>query len=246
MGLTSGGGSVITDGLIFYIDPANTKSYVSGSDPINMLDGAHTGSLKSGTSFSGENLGSWEFDGTDDYIDFGEMPPLFEYFPIGTAKDNPWSTSIWVNGYTANGVFLEFPYVEVNSLYAYSFAFAFNGTHLYFGGKYANIKIRESEPFAGGVTAFSTTNWNHVSMTFDGVDYTALSSYKLYVNGALIPIELITPNITNFLTKSIRIGGGSTAFPWLGNIGNVMLYSKTLSSDEIKQNYNAMRGRYGI
>ena len=71
------------------------------------------------------NTYSLDFDGIDDYVDVGEIPPLFKNFPIGTAKDNPWSTSIWVNGNTANGVFLEFPYVEVNSLYAYSFAFAF-------------------------------------------------------------------------------------------------------------------------
>ena len=181
------------------------------------------------------NTYSLDFDGMDDYVDVGEIPPLFKNFPIGTAKDNPWSASMWVKGSTS-GAFLQLPYVETNIVGARAFAFAFNGTYLYFGGKFANIKIRESEPFAGGVTAFSTTDWNHVLMTFDGVDYTALSSYKLYVNGTLIPIELIPTNITDFRLKSILIGG--TQLPWLGKIDEVSLFDAELTTSNVTSIYN--------
>ena len=181
------------------------------------------------------NTYSLDFDGMDDYVDVGEIPPLFKNFPIGTAKDNPWSASMWVKGSTS-GAFLQLPYVETNIVGARAFAFAFNGTYLYFGGKFANIKIRESEPFAGGVTAFSTTDWNHVLMTFDGVDYTALLSYKLYVNGTLIPIELIPTNITDFRVKSILIGG--TQLPWLGKIDEVSLFDAELTTSNVTSIYN--------
>ena len=181
------------------------------------------------------NTYSLDFDGIDDYVDVGEIPPLFKNFPIGTAKDNPWSASMWVKGSTS-GAFLQLPYVETNIVGARAFAFAFNGTYLYFGGKFANIKIRESEPLAGGVTAFSTTDWNHILMTFDGVDYTALSSYKLYVNGALIPIELIPVNITDFRIKSILIGG--TQLPWLGKIDEVSLFDAELTTSSVTSIYN--------
>ena len=41
---------------------------------------------------------------------------------------------------------------------------------------------------------------------------------------------------------------GNTAFnyPWAGNIYSVMIYSRVLSSYEITQNFNALRGRFGI
>jgi len=187
------------------------------------------------TSPSFQNTYSLDFDGVDDYVDVGEIPPLFKKFPIGTAKDNPWSASMWVKGSTS-GAFLQLPYGEINSLSARAFAFAFTGTYLYFGGKFANIKIRESEPFAGGVTAFSTTDWNHVLMTFDGVDYTALSSYKLYVNGTLIPIELIPVNITDFRVESILIGG--VQLPWLGKIDEVSLFDAKLTTTNVTSIYN--------
>ena len=176
------------------------------------------------------NTYSLDFDGMDDYVDVGEIPPLFKKFPIGTAKDNPWSASMWVKGSTS-GAFLQLPYGEINSLSARAFAFALGASGLYFGGKFANIKIRES-----GTTAYNSSGWNHVLMTFDGVDYTALSSYKLYVNGTLIPIELIPVNITDFRVKSILIGG--TQLPWLGKIDEVSLFDAELTTSNVTSIYN--------
>ena len=186
------------------------------------------------TSPSFINTYSLEFDGMDDYVDVGEIPPLFKYYPIGTAKDSPWSASMWVKG--TSGSFLQLPYTQINSLYSGGFAFAFTGTYLYFGGRNIGIKIRESEPFAGGSTAFNAADWNHIVMTFDGVDYTALSSYKLYVNGVLIPTELIPTNITDWRIKSISIGG--PLVPWLGNIDEVSLFGTELSDVNVSNIYN--------
>ena len=176
------------------------------------------------------NTYSLDFDGMDDYVDVGEIPPLFKKFPIGTAKDNPWSASMWVKGSTS-GAFLQLPYGEINSLSAFAFAFALGASGLYFGGKFTNIKIRES-----GTTAYNSSGWNHIVMTFDGVDYTALSSYKLYVNGTLIPIELIPTNITDFRVKSILIGG--TQLPWLGKIDEVSLFDAELTTSNVTSIYN--------
>ena len=178
-----------------------------------------------------DNVYSMAFDGVDDYVNCGEIPPLFEYFPIGTAKDTTWSASMWVKGSSA-GAFFEIPYIEVNSLGARSFGFAFS-TYLYFGGKYAGIKIKET-----GVTAFSTTDWNHIVMTFDGVDYTAVSSYTLYVDNVSIAIELIIPNITDFTTKNISIGVAGTLY-WDGSMDEVALFDYELSADDVTEIYDA-------
>ncbi len=144
--------------------------------------------IPAGSSFS--NIYSFEFEGVDGWINCGEIPPLFKYYPIGTASSNPWSASMWVKGSGSNKGFFEIPYKQVNALYARSFAFVKGTSYLYFGGKYAGIKIKES-----GTTAYSNTEWNHIVMTFDGVDHTALSSYTLYVGGISVGIALITPNI---------------------------------------------------
>ena len=237
---------IVSDGLIFNMDAANRASYpaqrtftiAESGSCYNTLDLTQSGSFISDPEFITQptSASCWDFDGVDDYIDCGEIPPLFKYFPIGTAKDTAWSASMWVKGSSAGG-FFEIPYVESNALNAFSFGFAFS-TYLYFGGKYALIKIKES-----GTTAFSTTDWNHIVMTFDGVDNTALSSYTLYVGGISIPIVLITPNITDFRTKNISIGVAGTLY-WDGSISNCQLYDRTLSSTDVLHNYNALKGRF--
>ena len=179
---------------------------------------------------------SFDFDGIDDYIDCGEIPPLFKYYPIGTAKDNTWSASMWVKGSTSGG-FFEIPYIQSNSLNAFSFGFLFGGSYLYFGGKYAQIKMKET-----GTTAYSITNWNHIVMTFDGIDHTALSSYTLYVGGVPIVMELIAVNLADYRTENISIGvAGSDGSPsyWDGNIDEVSLFGIELTQPQVTDIYNS-------
>lgn len=188
-----------------------------------------------GPSFS--DIYSFDFEGVDGWINCGEITPLFKYFPIGTANSNPWSASMWVKGTGTNKGFFEIPYKQVNALNARSFAFVLGASGLYFGGKFADIKIRES-----GTTAYNYSGWNHIVMTFDGVDYTALSSYTLYVGGVSIGIELIPSNIGDFRTENISIGvvssdGGNTYY-WDGQINEVSLFDYELSSTNVSSIYN--------
>ena len=237
---------IIADGLVFNMDAANRASYVpNATTAFNTIDLSNSGSLENDVGFLQPPISSscWNFDGVDDWINCGEIPPLFKYFPIGTAKDNPWSASMWVKG-SASGGFFEIPYIQSNSLNAFSFGFVFNGSYLYFGGKYAQIKMKET-----GTTDYSITNWNHIVMTFDGVDHTALSSYTLYVGGVSIVMELISGNLTDFRTENISIGvAGSDGLPsyWDGDISCCQLYDRPLSSTEVLHNYNALKGRFGL
>jgi hypothetical protein len=60
---------IVTDGLVLYLDAANTKSYVSGSTTWNDISrGGNNGTLVNGPTFNRGNGGSIEFDGVDDYV----------------------------------------------------------------------------------------------------------------------------------------------------------------------------------
>jgi hypothetical protein len=73
MGLQHGP-NIINDELVFCIDAANPKSYISGSsDILNIKDTIITGSAEGGLAFSSDNAGEWDFDGVDDYIEFGNV-----------------------------------------------------------------------------------------------------------------------------------------------------------------------------
>ena len=60
---------IIVDGLVLYLDAANSYSYVSGSLNWNDLSRSQTsGSLINGPTFNSGNGGSIVFDGADDYV----------------------------------------------------------------------------------------------------------------------------------------------------------------------------------
>ena len=64
------GPSIVTDGLVFYIDAANPNSYISGSTTVNDLLSDNDGTLTNGVGFDNK---SWVFDGIDDYINIGDV-----------------------------------------------------------------------------------------------------------------------------------------------------------------------------
>lgn len=62
--------SIVTNGLVFYIDAANPRCYVgSGTDLIDNISGIGA-SLVGGVGFNSSNYGSFTFDGSNDHINF--------------------------------------------------------------------------------------------------------------------------------------------------------------------------------
>ena len=98
--------------------------------------------------------------------------------------------------------------------------------------------------------------WYHVVSTYT---YGTGSSWKIYINGVEQSVTFSSGNGNadpiQPADPSIYIGLGEDGRPafntgsgeeWLGKIGKVGLYHKTLTAAEVKQNFNALRGRFGI
>jgi hypothetical protein len=104
-----------------------------------------------------------------------------------------------------------------------------NQTNKYYAGSWISS--------SSGDTA--ETSWLSFAATGD----TTTDQWSLYRNGKII----VGPN-TNGVSgpNGLKIGG------WIGNefstcqVSVLMAYSRVLSADEIQQNFNASRGRYGI
>jgi hypothetical protein len=47
-------------------------------------------------------------------------------------------------------------------------------------------------------------------------------------------------------TTNITIGNGYTGTPWVGRIAIVQAYNRALTAAEVSQNYNALKGRFGL
>jgi hypothetical protein len=70
------------------------------------------------------------------------------------------------------------------------------------------------------------------------------TTISLYVNGEFDSI--ITPPSTNIPIRTI--GTAWTDFVWLSSfkLGNMQVYNRSLSQQEILQNYNATKARFGL
>ena len=69
LGKTVIGPNIVTDNLLFYMDAGNVKSYPGTADVITDLSGnGYSIALVTGATYDSADLGSFTFDGLDDYI----------------------------------------------------------------------------------------------------------------------------------------------------------------------------------
>lgn len=92
--------------------------------------------------------------------------------------------------------------------------------------------------FYGPATMVNNT-WYHAVGT-----YSNDGSAKLYINGVLVNSTTHPAGNYGNVTSTIRVG--EYAGYLSGNIALSRMYNRALSATEVTQNFNALRGRYGI
>jgi hypothetical protein len=105
--------------------------------------------------------------------------------------------------------------------------------------------------YGNGVDKYGTTNIQ--LNTFYNFVITINSSAKtgvLYINGSVeASISGLATQVANngplYVGVDAPTGVSEGAF-FNGNVGNVQIYNRALSATEVQQNFNALRGRYGI
>lgn len=224
----SRGPATLTDNLVFMVDPLNTKSYIEPNTSTNSLVGDYTGSFINEPTYS---EGAFNLDGTNDYISFGNILNINQ-FPDGI------TLSSWIK-------------TTESQVYATIIGKAFYGSkagryslHVY-NGKIGilfhyssiNITILTNETFNDG-------NWHNVVCTV-GAD-----GSKIYVDGVkkLQDNRSALPSPTDETTDNFTLGyyNYNSAGYFGGLISTSCVYNKVLSLEEIQQNYNALKGRFGL
>ena len=96
-------------------------------------------------------------------------------------------------------------------------------------------------------TNFPHDTWTNITTTYE---YDSGASHKAYINGSLFGSNTTGGGViaTN-TSEKFRIGRqgtvGSTAF-WGGDFSIGYVYNRVLTADEVLQNYNAIKGRFGL
>ena len=232
---------IVTDGLVLYLDAGNPYSYVSGSTVWNDLSRSQvSGSLINGPTFSTGSGGSIIFDGVNDYglleFSFSGYEGTFDYW-VRTTNTGSYlfvanKGSLTANPNLSNGITIITPDYNTGSVLVY----LNNST----GVNKTAIQALSSTNIRNG-------NWYNITVTLGYIAST--SSLSLYLNGVLQNSQSRTLDYLDFfnLTNTYYLAAQS---PTLArsqmDIANHKIYNRALSSQEVLQNYNATKGRFGL
>ena len=219
--------SIIPDGLVFYFDPINTRSYAgTGLTGFNLIDTSIVGTFTGGPVYDSANKGSINFDGVDDRISFS----------FNSALDI--SQSITIEAYikpksypTAGGGGM-----ILTKVASYYLEFASTGKiRVYFDGL-------NSPGYHDSVNTVPLNKWTHVVVTRDSSN----STINIYINGVLDKtVTGITGNISVQQTWNLAMGGyNGGGYLFVGLITCGKIYNRALSASEILQNYNVTKKRF--
>jgi hypothetical protein len=215
MGLSHSPG-IVTSGLIYALDAANTRSYSGSGNTANGLVGGIDGSLINGVGFGTTNSGSFNFDGTNDYIELGAS---IQNYPVFT-------TSIWINYNFFDGSHRS-PLGDNSQNSSY---------HILFLGGVFYLGFSSSSFTQVNHNNISVNTWYNFVVTKNSSD-----NVSFYQNCILLG----TTNVPVGRSVSInKIGRGYVYDN--AKISNVSFYNRALSAREIKQNYNALKRRYSL
>jgi hypothetical protein len=211
---------IVTDGLVLCLDAGNSKSYPgTGTSWFDLSGNNYNGVLQNGVSYEGSNGGSLYFDGTDDYISIGN---------IGSPQN--FSCCFWVNVTELNkGAGNDYRRVLVSSV----------SSNVILIEEAGQISFRvpgvSSTNFTGGLVALN--NWAHICCTYNQSDRT------IYQNAEFKNSQTIGAGTVNFGTIQIT---DVSIQSFKGYISAFRIYNKSLSAQEIKQNFNATKSRFGL
>ena len=222
--------SIVMDGFILNIDAGNIRSYSGSGITANGLVGGIGGTLVNGTGFSSANNGSFYFDGTNDYIDCGNI------------LDSPTDLTIIVWHKYLSG---SLPKTFVAKLVSYQtgtgWGFYYNLSRLNFLIQTNGSNYREYGTYDG----FGLLGWQHSAVSV--VNQVPVAFYMSGIGTTFrISDTSGTPtSISNSVNLRIGRNEGNDLIH-TGNIAQVQIYNRALSAAEVKQNFNATRKRYGI
>ena len=231
------GPDIIEDGLVLCLDAANPRSYPKSGTTWSDLKGGNNGTLTNMTAsnFSSDNGGALSFDGSNEYVDFGSDPAS------SIRGTSHLTFSAWVKKTSSNSDCI-------------LGAWRYDGTWGFFMQWYSNNMFYVGASNGGNVwisTPLSWTDeWYHLSLVYDGTQGSNYTKCNHYVNGDYKAATGQSGSIGSIVSTSLadfRIGGLQNYSSYTnGLISNVLLYNRTLSPEEIRQNYLTTRHRFGV
>lgn len=239
-------GGIVKDGLVLDLDAGKLDSYNRlGTTWNDISGGQNNGTLVNfsnpspQTIWDSNNGGSIIFDGTNDYVNTSDIP-----FRFGTT----FTISVWFywNGVSVSKNILSkrngSPYNQYGILISNDLV----------GNPGNKISFFAREDGSGG---FSDTYFQYTLPSvgiYNAVGVMNTTSQNFYVNGVLTGSSAnnYTSKTFNITGRNLLVGaaldetGTGILGPFNNKIYKAQVYNRALSTSEVLQNYNALKGRY--
>ena len=232
------GPNIVKDSLVLYLDPGSPNSFFnkSGTTIKDISGNNYTGSLVNGPTYNSSNGGSIGFDGTNDTINLGNI------LNVGL---NSWTMSCWVKFNTGSGTF---GIIGKTSLRSYL------GRYTFFvesGNINALFQSSGNAICTTSITPYLDGNFHNLSMVINRTGF-----FTMYIDGVLkgtevnissdVNVNLNTSTDFLYIGSYADITGQSPSLFLNGNVANSVIYNRNLSQQEVLQNFNATKSRFGF
>jgi len=192
------------------------------------------GKSEGGPTYNSADGGSLYFEGSDEYVDVGNLGSGFNNFTVEI-----WFKSDSVANYRNP--------IDCNFL-------------IEFPGSYSNLGPRleqNSSGTLGWVVGSGSNVYTGIDVVSSGLDvskyhYAAITKssstlFTTYYNGSAVTSTNFSNWTGSMLNVNIGRGFSLSGERWfIGKIPSVKIYNRALTAAEISQNFNALRGRYGL
>ena len=214
---------IVTDGLVTLLDAGISISYSgSGTTCKDLSPNKQDAIMNSSPAFTtSDGVACFDLDGTDDYF---EIANHINVSPAVTAscwvKSNTtnWNDTGWLM--SKRNQFLLLPAINSKNFQWYVHQGGFQATSY-------------------NDTSFDITQWHNWTGTYEGTNLT------VYRNGKQVATRTVSGTLTSS-TSSLYIGFDFGTRFGDAKIAYCMVYNKALTAAEVKQNFEAMRGRFGL
>lgn len=247
------GPNIIEENLVMCIDASNPKSYPGTGTTWFDLTTNNYDSTMVGVSYNSN--GYMSFPGTGER----DSEPIGEYVTLSTAatttnpstKTNGVTYNVWMrftgNQLTGHGIF--YGSTTINHI-------EFRGSNVTNGYWRTEAVTQNGYSFGGGGNnadgGHSLGEWFNLTIVFANNE--ANRPVRWYRDGILFHTGSMTggtnPTGEYFEPNSFGRSTGTDDFLYVesfkGDMSCLSVYDKSLSEAEIKQNFNAARGRYGL
>jgi len=221
---------IVTSGLVLNLDAGFLPSYpTDGTTWYDVSGNNSNGVLTNGPTFSSANRGNIVFDGINDYADF-----------IAPSLGNTTTVEMWC---------------RIGAAYNGKMFFGWNLYDVWCGSGNLGFNTAVSDVY--GISAASVSslglvnNWKHY--VFEMRSDVAYTNNRIYINGAsqtlsqqLASENSANRNFNNGIGRIALWSGGTSSFQMPMDCAVFNVYNRALTQNEISQNYNATKARFGL